>query len=162
MYAEKTDNFWKVVGCFWALQKGVFFLFFFRTNVFVVCFCVFGKVAKVLKMFVVFHCLILGWHSLVYLGLEGLGVFVFLVFVFLLFRLWFFIFALFLFCCWIVIGVVPVFVFGVSSVFFFSVLCLFVCFCLFCFVCVGVFCYFSLIISFWLVYVLFFVFLGVV
>ena len=49
---------------------------------FVVCFCVFGKVAKVLKMLVVFHCLILGWRSLVDLGLEGLGVFVFFVFLF--------------------------------------------------------------------------------
>ena len=43
-------------------------------------FCVFGKVAKVLKMLVfpVFWAFV-GWLILVYLGLEGLGVFVVLV-----------------------------------------------------------------------------------
>ena len=79
----------------------------------VVCFCVSGKDAGVLKM-PVFSSLwgFVGWLVLVYLGLEGLGVFVFLVFVFLLFRFCFcfvsVLFALFLFCCWIVFGVVLV------------------------------------------------------
>ena len=58
-----------------------------------------------------------GWFILVYLGLEGLGVFVVLVFVFfclgsvfvfLLFWFCFCFFALFLFCCWTVFGVVLV------------------------------------------------------
>ena len=49
-------------------------------------FGVFGKVAKVSKMLVFFPVFLAfgGWHILVYLGLEGFGVFVFLVFVFLL------------------------------------------------------------------------------
>ena len=43
-------------------------------------FCVWGKVAKVLKMLSFHNCLgFVGWLILVYLGLEGLGVFVFLV-----------------------------------------------------------------------------------
>ena len=70
--------------------------------------CVFGKVAKVLKMF--FFWAFVRWLILVYLGLEGLDVLVVLVLVLLLFRFCFcfFVFALFLFCCWIVFGVVLV------------------------------------------------------
>ena len=60
-------------------------------------FCVSGKVAKVLKMLV--FCFV-GCLILVYLGLEGLGVFVFLVY-----NLFFFVV---LFCCSIVFGVVLV------------------------------------------------------
>ena len=72
-----------------------------------VCFCVSGKVAEVLKcLFSQFWGAFVGWLILVYLGLEGLGVFVVLVFVFLLFR--FCVFC-FLFCCWIVVGVVLLF-----------------------------------------------------
>ena len=71
----------------------------------------------------------MGWLILVYLGLEGLGVFVFLVFAFL-FCVAFVsvLFALFLFCCRIV--------FGVGSCFFcflFLFFICFFCFCLFCF-----------------------------
>ena len=73
-----------------------------------------GIVSKVLKMLVFFPVLgaFLGWLIIVHLGLEGLGVFVFLVFVFLccvafvsvLFAwslvLWlFYFFVLLVFCC---------------------------------------------------------------
>ena len=64
-----------------------------------------------------------GWLILAYLGLEGLGVFVFLVFVFL-FCVAFVsvLFALFLFCCWIVFGGWFLFYFfGVGSLFCFLV-----------------------------------------
>ena len=103
--------------------------------------CVFGKVAKMLK------CLFFSpafWHFvgrflLVYLGLEGFGVFfLFVVFV-LVFCLDFVLFVLFLFCCWIVFGVVLVFVFGGLFCFFvffflggglfFLVFVCFVCLC---------------------------------
>ena len=83
-------------------------------------FSVSGKVAKVLKMLVFFPSFLgfVWWLILVYLGLEGLGVFVFLVFVFLLFRFSFQFFVLFLFCCWIVFGVVLVQFFLFFLVFF--------------------------------------------
>ena len=55
---------------------------------------------------------------LVYLGLEGFGVFVFLVLFLFYLGLVFVYFALFLFCCWIIFGVVRVSVFGGCSVFF--------------------------------------------
>ena len=70
----------------------------------------------------------MGWLILAYLGLEGLGVFVFLVFDFL-FGIAFLslLFALFLlFCCWIVLGVGSCFVFSFSL--------FFCCFCFFVFV----------------------------
>ena len=69
-----------------------------------------GKVAKVLNVLVFSPFFgFVGWLILVYLGLEGLGVFVVLVFVFFLFRFCFvllrFVVGLFLvlfwfcFCC---------------------------------------------------------------
>ena len=66
----------------------------------------------------------------VYLGLEGLGVWVFLC-LFSLFCVGFvsILFALFLFSCWIVFGVGSSFVF----VFFCFLLLFFVCFCFVCF-----------------------------
>ena len=67
-----------------------------------------GIVPKVLKMLVFpqFFGAFVGWLILAYLGLEGLGVFVFLVFVFLFYVAFVSVlFALFLFCCWIVLGV---------------------------------------------------------
>ena len=66
------------------------------------CFLVSGKVAKVLHMLFFFpNCLgFVGWFILVYLGLEGLGIFVFLVFVFLLFSYCFFVFVLLFDCFW--------------------------------------------------------------
>ena len=81
---QKTENWWQIVGCFWTWQKGVFLLVsFFRLE----CHCDFlsGKVARVLKVLVFFPSFLgfVGWLLLVYLGLEGLGVFVFLVFAFL-------------------------------------------------------------------------------
>ena len=76
------------------MAKRWFCLFFSGFNVIVVCFCVSGKVGRVLKCLFVsqFFGLCGWWFILVYLGLEGLGVFVFLVFVFL------FVLVLFLFC----------------------------------------------------------------
>ena len=118
-----------MVGCFWTWQEGVFCLFFSGFDVIVVCFCVSGsKVAKVLKMLVCFPVLglFVGRLILVYLGLEGLGVFVFLVFVFLWFRyfsLFFFVFVLLFDCCWC------------CSCFIFSFFCLCVCVFFLCFLC---------------------------
>ena len=70
-----------------------------------------GIVPKVLKM-LVFPILgaFVGWLILVDLGLEGLGVLVFLVFALLFCAGLFFcavcfVFVLFLFCCWIGFGV---------------------------------------------------------
>ena len=91
--------------------------------------------------------------SCLFLGLEGLGVFVFLVFlvfvfgVFLVFLVFVFgvcvafvsvLFALFLFCCWIVFGVGSWFAFVFVFLFFLSVFMflfflLFCCFVFFCF-----------------------------
>ena len=81
LYVEKTE-FMKNSGLFLNMAKGCF-CWFFRSKCFGVCFCVFGEVAKVLKMLVFpsFGAFV-GWHILVYLGLEGLGVFVFLCFCF--------------------------------------------------------------------------------
>ena len=86
-----------------------------------------GIVPKVLKMlfFPSFGGLLCGAYFCLYMGLEGLGVFVFLVFVFL-FCVGFVsgLFALFLFCCWIVFGVGSCFVF-VFVFFFLFVSCFF-------------------------------------
>ena len=92
-------------------------------------FCVFGKVAKVLKMLVfpIFGASV-RWLILVYLGLEGLGVFVVLMCFSLVQVLLLFVLALFLFCCWIVVGVVLVFCF---FLFFCAFVLLFSCFCVF-------------------------------
>ena len=91
-------------------------------------FGVFGIVPEVLKM-LAFFSQFLGhlWGGLFFfiLGLEGLGVFVFLVFVFV-FCVAFVsvLFALFLFCCWILFGVgsffALVFVFFCSCFLFFD------------------------------------------
>ena len=74
------------MGCFWTWQNGVFWGLFFEVLIlkrFV--FGVSGIVWKVLKMLVFpqFFGVFLGWLIVVHLGLEGLGVFVFLVFIFL-------------------------------------------------------------------------------
>ena len=116
-------------------------------------FGVFGIVPEVLKMLVFFPVF---WafcgvaSSCLFLGLEGLGVFVFLVFLVFVFVVCVafvsVLFALFLFCCWIVFGVgscfafflflfcfffVVFFVLALNPPYFF-VLCFF-CFLLFCF-----------------------------
>ena len=83
-----------------------------------------GIVSKVLKMLVFpsFFGFFLGWLIVVHLGLEGLGVFVFLVFVFVCFVLLLFLSCLLCswFCGWM---------------FLFCFFCLFVFFWLFCFFC---------------------------
>ena len=130
------------MGCFWNVAKGCFLVCLLSGfNVFVVCFCVFWQSCKSVKnaCFSQFWGAFGGWHILVYLGLEGFGVFVFLVFVFLLFRFSFFmfcsVFVLLLDCFWCCYY----FCFGG---FFFLLGFLgfvFVGCCLSCFVCVGVF-----------------------
>ena len=108
-----------------------------------VCFWCVWHSSKSVKNAVVFFSqffgAFVGWLILAYLGLEGLGVFVFLVFVFL-FCVAFVsvLFALFLFCCWIVLGVGSCFVFllfllcfFLFVVFVFFVSCFFFVFCFF-------------------------------
>ena len=117
-------------------------------------FCVFGKDVSVLKMFVFPVWGALGGHILVYLGLEGLGVLcsLFLFFVCLgLFSFKLFCFALLVDCVWCCFVC-----WGFLHLFFL----LFVLFCL----CWSVFITFgfSSVVSFRHVFVLFFVFLGVV
>ena len=105
---KKNRNLWKIVGCFWTWQNGVFGVcFFWGFSVIVVCFWSFSGVAS----------------SCLFLGLEGLGVFVFLVFLVFVFGVCVafvsVLFALFLFCCWIVFGVGSWFAFVFVFLFFF-------------------------------------------
>ena len=88
-------------GLFLNMAKGCFFVCFFFQALMSLCFLS-GKVARVLKMLVFFPSFLgfVGWLLLVYLGLEGLGVFVFLVFAFLL-LLFFLALVLFLFVCFV-------------------------------------------------------------
>ena len=72
------------MGCFRTWQKGCFLLSFGGFNGGVVCFCVFGKVAKVLKCLFFFQ--FLGFCGVVYSCLFGFGKFrVFLCFIFCFF-----------------------------------------------------------------------------
>ena len=120
-------------------------LFFFEVLVLLwFVFGVFGIVPGVLKM-LVFPSF---WgfsgvaSSCLFLGLEGLGVFVFLVFLVCVFGVCVafvsVLFALFLFCCWIVFGVGSwfAFVFVFVFLFFLSVFLFlfFFCLCFFVFV----------------------------
>ena len=83
----KTENLWKLVGCFWTWQNGVLGVcFFWGFNIENVCFwCVWHclKSVKNVCFFPSFWAF-LGWLIVVHLGLEGLGVFVFHVFALLL------------------------------------------------------------------------------
>ena len=129
-----------VKSCFWFVFE--FFLCF------VVGFCVFGKVAKVLKMFVfTIWGGFVGWFILVYLGLEGLGCFcgscgcfsfVQVLFLFVLVLL----FGLLLDCCWCC------FCFLGFCVFLF-LFCCFLFFLFFCFVLLFVFCLFVFCLFVW-------------
>ena len=102
-------------------------------------FGVFGIVPGVLKNLV--FPSFLGFSgvasSCLFLGLEGLGVFVFLVFLVFVFGVCVafvsVLFALFLFCCWIVFGVGSWFAFVFVFLFFFSFCCLFLFFFVFVF-----------------------------
>ena len=70
-------------------------------------------------VFFQFFGLLWGGLFLFILGLEGLGVFVFLLFVFVFFVLLLFLFVCFvLFCCWIVFGVGSCFAFVFVFLFF--------------------------------------------
>ena len=116
VFAEKTQLFRKKLcmlnknrksmknsGLFLNMEKWCFLGFFFEALMLLWClFGVSGIVPKVLKMLVFFPVLgaFVGWDIFVYLGLEGLGVLVFLC-LFLFFCVGFVsvLFALFLFSC---------------------------------------------------------------
>ena len=91
----KNRKFMNNGGLFLNMAKRYFVCFFQALLLLWYVFHVSGRVTKVLNMFVYFSQVfgLWGWLILVYLGLEGLGVFVVLVFVFLLFR--------FVFVCWL-------------------------------------------------------------
>ena len=136
---RKTENLWKIVGCFWTWQNGVFGVcFFWGFSVIVVCFwCVWHSSRSVKNAcFSQFFGFSGAASSCLFLGLEGLGVFVFLVFLVFVFGVCVVfvsvLFALFLFCCWILFGVGSWFAFVVVFLFFSVFLFLFFCFCFFC------------------------------
>ena len=82
LYVEKNRKFMKNGGLFLSIAKGVFWFAFLILMFLWSGFCAFGKVAKVSKMLVSLFPILgafVGTFLLVYLGLEGLGVFVFLV-----------------------------------------------------------------------------------
>ena len=129
LYVEQTENLWKMWVDLEHCKRVFLFVVFWGFNVFVVCFGVFGKVVKVSKC--LFHPSLLfffggGTFLLDYLGLEGLGVSVFLVLVFLC---WF--------CFWCVL-LCFCFVIGVFWMFwgfvFFVIVC-FICWSVFVIVC---------------------------
>ena len=101
----KNRKFMKNCGLFMDMAKRSF-CFFQALMLLWLVFCVSGKVGRVYKnaCFPSFWGFV-GWLILVYLGLEGLGVFVFLAFVFL-FLCWFcfcfvcFVLVLLLDCFW--------------------------------------------------------------
>ena len=84
---KKNRKFMKNSGLFLNMAKWCFLgLFFSGFHVIVVCFwCVWhsSKSVQTCLFFFQFWGAFVGWLILAYLGLEGLGVFVFLVFVFL-------------------------------------------------------------------------------
>ena len=118
MVCWKTENIWKIVGCFWTWQNGVLWVcFFWGFSVIVVCFwCVWHSSRSVKNacffFFPICWAFCGGGLFLLILGLEGLGVFVFLVFVFV------FVLLLFLFCLLCFVLLLDCFCF---------------CFCFFCF-----------------------------
>ena len=87
LYVEKKQKIYENSGLFLNMTKWYFLgvCFFWGFNIKRFVFGVSGIVSKVLKMLVFFPVFgfFLGWLMVVHLGLEGLGVFVFLVFVFL-------------------------------------------------------------------------------
>ena len=124
---EKNRNLWKIVGCFWTWQKGVYWgLFFWGFNVVVVCFCVSAIVPKVLKMLVFFPIFGLFWGGffLFICVWKFLGVFVFLVFGFL-FGVGFVSVCLLCFVLWLDVVVSVSFFVFFFCFFLFSFLCFF-------------------------------------
>ena len=97
MYVEQNIKFMKkTVGCFEHGKMVFLGILFFEVLMLMWClFGVSGIVPKVLKMifFPVWGAFV-GWVIFVYLGLEGLGVLVFLC-------LFFFVLVLFLFVCYV-------------------------------------------------------------
>ena len=122
---KKNRKFMKNSGLFLNMAEWCFLgvCFFWGFNIKRFVFGASGIVSKVLKMLVFpsFLGFFLGWLIVVHLGLEGLGVFVFLVFVFLFVLL---LFLSCLLCSW----------FCVFLLFFLFVFFVFFCFCLFLFV----------------------------
>ena len=140
-------------GLFLNMAKWCFLgLFFWGFSVIVVCFWCVWHSSRSVKNACFFFPSFLGFSgvasSCLFLGLEGLGVFVFLVFLVFVFGVCVafvsVLFALFLFCCWIVFGVGSWFAFVFVFFFFLFFLsvfcsCLFLCFVFFCFL---LFCFF--------------------
>ena len=109
---RKTENLWKIVGCFWTWQNGVFWVCFFEgLMVIVVCFlCVWYsyKSVKNACCFPQFLGVLCGGLFLFILGLQGLGVLCVSCFCFSFVQCCLFyvlLLALVLFCCWVVVGV---------------------------------------------------------
>ena len=129
---KKNRKFMKNSGLFlnmakWCFLGVCFFEVLILKGLFLVCLVLFQKCSKCL-FFPVFW-FFLGWLIVVHLGLEGLGVFVFLVFVFFCLAFVSVLFALFL-VLWL--DVVVFFVcFFVCFFVVFLFLFVFVCFCLF-------------------------------
>ena len=104
---KKTENIWKIVGCFWTWKNGVFWVcFFWGFSVIVVCFwCVWHSSRSVKNAcFSQFFGLLWGGLFLLILGLEGLGGFCVSCVCFCFFVLLLFLFCLLCFC--FVVGLV--------------------------------------------------------
>ena len=138
---KKTENIWKIVGCFWTWQNGVFWVcFFWGFSVIVVCFwCVWhsSRSVKNACFFPVFWAFV-GWLILAYFGFGRFRCFCvscvcfcflccfcfcFVCFVFVLLLDWFWCWFLFCFCfCYFLFF----FFFYSCFVFVFVVFCFFV------------------------------------
>ena len=125
---KKTKKLWKIVGCFWTWQNGVFWVcFFWGFNVIVVCFWCVRHSSRSVKnaCFPQFFGLLWGGFFLFIFGFGGFRCFCVscvcfcfcVAFVSVLF-------ALFLFCCWIVFWCW--FLFCFCFCFFLFFLCFFV------------------------------------
>ena len=114
---KKTENLWKIVGCFWTWQKGVFGgLFFWGFNVIVVCFLWVCHSSKSVKNACFSQFWGLFWGGF-FLFICVWKVWVFLCFLFLVF---FLVLVLFLFVCFVLFcGWMLLFLFLFFLVFFF-------------------------------------------
>ena len=133
---KKNRKFMQNSGLFLNMAKWRFWVCFLGFTVIVVCFwCIWhsSRSVKNARFFPSFLGFCGVAYSCLFLGSEGLGVFVFLVFVFVVCVAFVSVlFALFLFCCWIVFGVGSCFAFVLV---FWGVFLLFFCSCFFCFLC---------------------------
>ena len=68
---KKTENLWKIVGCFWTWQNGVFGFVFWGFNVIVVCFWCVWHSSKSVKNAIFYH--FWGFCGVAYSCLLGFG-----------------------------------------------------------------------------------------